>query len=346
LVTDAWEPQVNGVVRTYQRIVQELRASGWRVTVVHPGEFNCVPIPSDPHIPVAWDVWKLPGRLKRLRADHIHLATEGPLGMTARTWCGMVNRRFTSSFHTKFPEFIVERIGIPLFLTYGLARWFHNRSSATLVPTPSLLQYLKRRRFRRCVQWTHGVDTEMYHPSKRRELPYARPVILFVGRISVEKNIDAFLTLALPGTKVLVGDGPLRASLEEQYPEAVFVGEKFGEELACLYASADVLVFPSRTDTFGLVLLEALASGTPVAGFPVTGPLDLIEEAQRLHYQPHVCAISEDLAEATARALKFSRTDCRRFAEHFSWDETVRIFIETLVPVKRRRRWGEIPPRP
>ncbi len=332
LVTDAWEPQVNGVVRTYQRIVAEMRAAGWLVSILHPGQFRCVPIPSDPHIPVAWNVWPLlTDRLRELAPDHIHLATEGPLGMTARAWCGLHGLQFTSSFHTKFPEFIEERMGIPLYFTYGLAKWFHNRAVATLVPTPSLLEYLKQRGFLRCVQWTHGVDTVSFHPSRRQPLPYAGPVALFVGRVSVEKNIEAFLSLTMPGTKVLVGDGPQRIELQERYPDAVFLGEKFGDELAGLYASADVLVFPSRTDTFGLVLLEALASGTPIAGYPVTGPIDIVALANG----PEVCGISEDLGEAVRVALKCSREACRQYAEHFSWGETVRIFAQTLVPVKR-----------
>ena len=316
LVTDAWEPQVNGVVRTYQRIVADLRTAGWNVTILHPGEFYCVPIPGDPHIPLAVNVWPLLARrLKALKPDYLHLATEGPLGMTARIWCGLHGYRFTSSFHTKFPEFIDERIGIPLFLTYGLAKWFHNRAAATLVPTPSLLHDLQKRGFRRCVQWTHGVDTVRFHPSRRIDLPYAKPVALFVGRVSVEKNIEAFLKLQLTGTKVVVGDGPLRAALEARYPEAVFLGEKFGDELSALYASADVFVFPSRTDTFGLVLLESLASGTPIAGFPVTGPIDVANDAT-------VGGISEDLGEAVLHALRCSRAACRSFAEKFSWDET------------------------
>jgi glycosyltransferase involved in cell wall biosynthesis len=328
LVTDAWEPQVNGVVRTYQRIVGDLRAAGWRVTILHPGDFRCVPLPSDPQIRVAADVWpKLTRRLNALNPDHLHLATEGPLGMTARVWCGFHRYRFTSSFHTKFPEFIAQRMGIPLFFTYGLAKWFHNRSSAMLVPTPSLVKYLESRRFRRCRQWTHGVDVERFHPAKRVELGYARPVALYVGRVSVEKNLEPFLKLEMAGTKLIVGDGPEREALEAKYPGAQFLGVKAGEELTALYASADVFVFPSRTDTFGLVLLEALASGTPIAGFPVTGPIDVANDA-------NVGGISEDLSEAIGHALTCSREECRRYAERFSWDEATRIFVENLVGMK------------
>jgi glycosyltransferase involved in cell wall biosynthesis len=331
LVTDAWEPQVNGVVRTYQRIVGDMRQAGWTVTIIHPGEFRCVPLPSDPQIPIAYNVWpRLTRRLKALRPDYIHLATEGPLGMTARKWCGFHNYRFTTSFHTKFPEFIVERMGIPLFFTYGLAKWFHNRSSAMLVPTPSLLKYLESRGFRHGKQWTHGVDIERFHPSRRVELGLPKPVALYVGRVSVEKNLEPFLSLDMPGTKLIVGDGPGRAELEARYPEAKFLGIKSGEELTALYASADVFVFPSRTDTFGLVLLEALASGTPIAGYPVTGPIDVANDA-------NVGGISEDLGEAIAHALQCSREECRRYAEQFRWDEATRIFIETLTPMRSRK---------
>lgn len=331
LVTDAWEPQVNGVVRTYQRLVGDLRDLGWQITVIHPGQFRCVPLPSDSRIPIAVDVWpKLTRRLRDLRPDCLHLATEGPLGMTARVWCGVHDYGFTTSFHTKFPEFIEQRMGIPLFLTYALARWFHNRSAATLAPTPSLMNYLQKRGFKRCKQWTHGVDAKKFHPSKRRDLGYARPVALYVGRVSVEKNLEPFLSLGMPGTKLIVGDGPGRDALEKRFPEAMFLGTKHGEELACLFASADVFVFPSRTDTFGLVLLEALASGTPIAGFPVTGPIDVANHAR-------VGGISEDLGKAIAHALTCSREECRNYAERFSWDEAERIFVESLVPMLRER---------
>jgi len=327
LVTDAWEPQVNGVVRTYQRIVEEMRKTGWRVTIIHPGEFKCRPLPTDPLIPMAVNVWpRLPRMLKALKPDSIHLATEGPLGMTARKWCGWHNYRFTTSYHSRFPEFILERMGIPLLFTYGLAKWFHNRAAATLVPTPSLLRDLKARGFTQLKQWTNGVDVERFNPAKRIALEYPRPIALYVGRVAIEKNLEPFLSLKMPGTKLVVGDGPERAMLEARYPDAVFLGIKQGEELPALYASADVFVFPSRTDTFGLVLLEALASGTPIAGFPVTGPIDVANDA-------NVGGISEDLAEAIAHALKCSREECRAYAERYSWEASERIFVETLVPM-------------
>ena len=198
LVTDAWEPQVNGVVRTWQEMVVRLERRGWRVSVIHPGQFRCRPLPSDPEIAYAWNVWpELPRRLRALQPDALHLVTEGPLGMTARIWCGLHGYRFTSSYHTRFPEFIQERMGIPLLGTYALARWFHNRADRTLVPTPSLMRTLQARGFRRCVPWTHGVDTQRFHPSLRTELPWPRPIALYVGRVSVEKNLEPFLSLQM-----------------------------------------------------------------------------------------------------------------------------------------------------
>ncbi len=316
-------------MRTYQRLVGDLRDAGWKVTVIQPSEFRCVPLPSDPNIPIAVNVWRLPRRLRALQPDCVHLATEGPLGMMARLWCGFHGYRFTTSFHTKFPEFIQERMGVPLFLTYALARWFHNGAAATLAPTPSLMTYLRERGFMRCTQWTHGVDAMKFHPSRRTALPYAKPVALYVGRVSVEKNLAPFLSLDMPGTKLIVGEGPGREELEKQFPAATFLGAKYGDELARLFASADVFVFPSLTDTFGLVLLESLASGTPIAGYPVTGPIDVANDER-------VGGISQDLGVAITHALTCSRDECRKYAERFSWDEAERIFVESLVPMRRK----------
>ncbi len=329
LVTDAWEPQVNGVVRTWQEMVVRLERRGWRVSVIHPGQFRCRPLPSDPEIAYAWNVWpELPRRLRALQPDALHLVTEGPLGMTARIWCGLHGYRFTSSYHTRFPEFIQERMGIPLLGTYALARWFHNRADRTLVPTPSLMRTLQARGFRRCVPWTHGVDTQRFHPSLRTELPWPRPIALYVGRVSVEKNLEPFLSLQMAGTKLVVGDGPARADLEARYPGAHFLGVREGAELAQLFASADVFVFPSRTDTFGLVLLESLASGTPVACYPVTGPVDVVNDAS-------VAGLNEDLGRAVSHALGCSRQRCRAYAEAMSWDRAEEILESSLVPMRR-----------
>jgi glycosyltransferase involved in cell wall biosynthesis len=328
LVTDAWKPQINGVVRTLQAVVSHLRQTGWRVSILQPGDFRCVPCPSYPEIPVAIHPWpRLIGQLNKLRPDHVHIVTEGPLGLTARLWCGWHGYRFTTSFHTRVAEYLHEYFRLPLSFGYRGLRWFHNRASATLVPTPSMMRHLSSRGLINCKQWSHGVDTQLFHPSRRIALDFPGPILLYAGRVSIEKNIEAFLSLDTPGTKLVVGDGPIRASLEKRYPRAVFVGMKQGEELARYYASADVLVFPSRTDTFGLVMLEALASGTPVAAFPVTGPIDVVGGT-------NVGVLNEDLKTAIAEALNCSRADCRGFAKRFSWETSGRIFAETLVPLK------------
>ena len=325
LVTDAWEPQVNGVVRTLHALVAYLREQGWRVSIIEPGDFRCIPCPGYAEIPVAINPWPgLARRLNALQPDCVHIVTEAPLGLAARLWCGYHGYRFTTSFHTRFAEYMYEHVRVPLKIGYGAQRWFHNGASTTLVPTASLQRELTSRGFSKCRLWSHGVDTALFHPSHHILLDLPRPIQLYVGRISLEKNIDAFLSLDTPGTKLVVGDGPVLASLKAKYPNAVFAGMKRGEELSRYYASADVFVFPSRTDTFGLVMLEALASGTPVAAYPVTGPLDVVGNAP-------VGVLNEDLAAAVAGALQCSRDACRAFAEQHSWEETARIFAETMV---------------
>ena len=327
LVTDAWEPQVNGVVRTLQALVAYLRDTGWRVTVLQPGDFRCIPCPGYPEIPVAINPWpRLARKLNALRPDYVHIVSEAPLGLTARLWCARRGYNFTTSFHTRFAEYMHEHARVPLRIGYGAQRWFHNGARATLVPTASLYRDLTSRGFHNCRLWSHGVDTTLFHPSHRAPLDFPRPIQLYVGRISLEKNIEAFLSLNTPGTKLVVGDGPILESLKARYPDAVFVGLKQGEELSRYYASADVFVFPSRTDTFGLVMLEALASGTPVAAYPVTGPIDVVGSA-------NVGSLNEDLSVAIAEALQRSRNDCRRFAEHCSWEASAKMFAETLVPL-------------
>lgn len=328
LVTDAWAPQVNGVVRTLQEIVAHLPAMGWRVSVLHPGEFRSTPCPGYSEISIAINPYpRLTRKLNALQPDAVHIVTEGPLGLTARLWCAWHGHLFTTSFHTRFAEYLHKHVGLPLCVGYAGLRWFHNGAAATLAPTSSLKRDLIARGFRTCVQWSHGVDTTLFHPSLRTHLDFPRPVLLYVGRVSIEKNIEAFLNLATAGTKLVVGDGPILASLKERYPEAVFVGMKQGEELSRFYASADLLVFPSRTDTFGLVMLEALASGTPVAAYPVTGPIDVVGDT-------NVAALHDNLGMAVNQALQSSRSECRRFAEGFSWEESTRLFAASLTPLK------------
>ncbi len=328
LVTDAWAPQVNGVVRTLESVAERLRARGNAVDVVHPGLFNTVPCPTYPEIRLA----ALPGRKLRRLADEsapdaIHVATEGPLGIAARRYCVARGLPFTTSFHTRFPEYIHARCRLPVAWTYRAMRWFHGRAARVMVATRSVEDELRAHGFTNTVRWSRGVDTELFRP-RPEALPFAQPIHLYVGRVALEKNIEPFLRLDLPGTKVVVGDGPQRRALEARYPDVRFLGAKHGEELARAYAAADVFVFPSRTDTFGLVMLEALASGVPVAALPVPGPLDVIGDSG-------VGVLDEDLAAACRRARDIPRGQCRDFARKHSWDACAELFASHLERIER-----------
>lgn len=331
LVTDAWAPQVNGVVRTWTTIIGMLEAAGHTVTVIAPDRFRTLPCPGYPEIPLAWyPLHKVAGMIRDSRPDAIHIATEGPIGLAARIHCGRRGLPFTTSYHTKFPEYLHARLPVPLTWSYAGMRWFHNGGKGMLVATETLRRDLAARGFRHVRHWTRGVDTELFHPRDYdqqapllRDLP--RPIMLSVGRVAVEKNIAAFLDLDLPGTKVVVGDGPLLPELKRRYPDVVFAGAKHGEELARHYAAADVFVFPSRTDTFGLVMLEALASGLPVAAYPVTGPLDVLT--------PAVGCMDEDLRAAVMVALDIPREACRAYALENGWDACARQLLDSLVTI-------------
>jgi glycosyltransferase involved in cell wall biosynthesis len=342
VATDAWHPQVNGVVRTLGHVAREARALDADVEFLSPSEFWTLPMPSYPEIRLALarsgDVER---RLDRIRPDAVHIATEGPLGHAMRRVC--VKRRvpFTTSFHTRFPDYVADRMPVgkrwSCDATWAWLRRFHAPGAAVMAATPTLAAELAERGFHDVKLWPRGVDANLFRPRNGGVLDLPRPIFLTVGRLAVEKNVEAFLALDLPGTKLVVGDGPARASLAKAYPAAVFVGSKQGEELAALYAAADVFVFPSRTDTFGLVLLEALASGVPVAAFPAPAPRDVIGE------EP-VGALDEDLRLACLAALECSREDCRDFAESMTWESSARIFIEhvaeathTQMPEKVRR---------
>lgn len=326
LVTDAWLPQVNGVVTTLGQVVRQLEAMGDEVLVVNPQRFRTYPCPRYPEIRLAW----MPGRkvralLREFRPDAIHIATEGPLGIAARLHCGRRRLPFNTSYHTQFPQYLRRYAGIPEGWTYRLMRWFHGRANATLVPTARVKDELDARGFTNVRVWTRGVDTDLFRPGDKLYLKGVRPISLYVGRIAREKNIQAFLEADVPGTKYLVGDGPARASLEKKYPAARFVGVKKGEELARHYAAADVFVFPSRTDTFGVVMLEAMACGLPVAAYPVTGPIDVV--------RPGVTGVlHEDIAIAAMQALLLDPRDCRAQALECSWDRCAAMFLDNLVP--------------
>ncbi|PZW47117.1 glycosyltransferase involved in cell wall biosynthesis [Humitalea rosea] len=329
IVSDAWKPQVNGVVRTLETVANELRAGGDTVEVVGPDRFRSIAMPGYPEIRLAIAPKR---RLAKIIDDFgpcaIHVSTEGPLGWAARSLCLRLGFGFTTSFHTMFPEYLHARTGIPRSWSWAVMRSFHAAGQGVFVATRSLGRTLEGHGFRNLVAWSRGVDLERFKPGGAD--PYGdlpRPIFLYAGRVAVEKNIAAFLELDLPGTKVVVGDGPQRAALEKQFPEAVFTGYRDNGVLAASYAHADVFVFPSRTDTFGLVLLEALATGTPVAAYPVTGPIDVIADVP-------VGALDEDLRAACLRALGADRAACRRHAETFSWAACAARFRAALVPVR------------
>jgi glycosyltransferase involved in cell wall biosynthesis len=324
IVTDAWHPQVNGVVRSIERMVEQMTARGIDVKLITPLDYRTVPMPGYAEIRLSI-THKHPvhEKIRSIRPDAIHIATEGPLGLIARKYCVERKLPFSTAYHTQFPEYLSARLPVPLDWSYAFLRWFHGPARYCLVGTPHLQTQLEARGFANVALWTKGVDTTLFHPGKRAASTYEHPVFLYVGRVAVEKNIEAFLKLDLPGTKLVVGDGPSRKALEVQYTSTVFVGPRQGEELARFFASADVFVFPSRTDTFGLVLLEALASGTPVAAYPVTGPIDVIGKAP-------VGVLKEDLAAAALEALEVPRENCRAYAERFSWEASAQQFIDHL----------------
>jgi glycosyltransferase involved in cell wall biosynthesis len=331
LATDAWAPQINGVVRTYQRLAVELQAIGSELVVLGPENFRCVPCPSYPEIGLAIPDRKHCARLiDNARVDAIHIATEGPVGWMARSYCTRRRLPFTSSFHTRFADYVSARWPVPDAWVYAFQRRFHARSAGVMVATESLAADLRKRGFERLLPWTRGVDTALFRPGAERMFGDG-PVFLYAGRVAVEKNIDAFLRLDLPGVKVVVGDGPQLAELEARYPTAIFTGVREGRDLAQCYASADVFVFPSLTDTFGMVMLEAMASGVPVAAFPAIGPRDLI--AQGISG-----ILSEDLGAAALQALTLDRVRVRKQAMAFTWQTAAGIFLANVEGVLAQAR--------
>ena len=324
IVTDAWHPQVNGVVNSIEFVVREMERRGITVSLLTPNEFETFPMPGYGEIRLSCTLMRpVFARIDAIAPDAIHIATEGPLGIIARRWCRKHSFPFSSAFHTQLPEFLRARLPVPLAVSYRLLRWFHGPARYCLVSTPQLKTQLEQRGFTNLAIWQKGVDLELFHPRKREGLLYPSPVFLYVGRLAVEKNIDAFLQLNLPGTKLVIGGGPILERLRRDFPNAIFLGPLTGEKLAHYFASADVFVFPSRTDTFGLVLLEALASGTPVAAFPVTGPISIIGDAL-------VGVLDEDLRRAALAALAIPRNGCRTRAHRFSWTVSTDQFLAHL----------------
>ena len=333
IVSDAWRPQINGVVRTLATLVAELASLGVVAEVIGPDRFYTLPCPTYPEIRLAVLPRRKLGRLMTaFRPDALHIATEGPLGIAASRVARARGWTFTTAFHTRFPEYLRARSRVPLALSYAWLRRFHAAGNGLMVATDSLRRELAARGFRDLRAWPRGVDMSVFQMEPRAPWPgLARPVCLYVGRVAVEKNIAAFLDLDLPGSKVVVGDGPLLAVLRAHYPGVQFAGVLQGEALSRAYAGADVMVFPSLTDTFGLVMLESLACGTPVAAFPVTGPKDILAGGGEA-----IGAVDADLRTAVLRALAGGdRMACRAFAEQFSWRACAERFVANLVPIRQ-----------
>jgi glycosyltransferase involved in cell wall biosynthesis len=331
IATDAWHPQVNGVVRTLTSLARSASALGAEVDFLTPDGFPSLAVPTYPGLRVALpNRREIARRVEAAAPDAIHIATEGPIGWAVRAYCRRRKLAFTTSYTTRFPEYIAVRSIIPASVSYAVLRHFHAAAAITMIATASLRQELSARGFRKLGTWTRGVDTDLFTPDDAAELDLPRPIFMTVGRVAVEKNLEAFLALDLPGSKVVIGDGPQRAVLERRYPKARFLGEKTGKDLTSHLAAANVFVFPSLTDTFGVVQLEALACGTPVAAFPVTGPLDVIADHP-------VGALDADLRSACIRALGISRELCRSFALERSWENSARQFIGNLSALQPSR---------
>lgn len=332
IVTDAWHPQTNGVVRTLSTTCEVLRGWGHDVTVISPEGYPSMPAPTYPEIRLALTAPGAVGRrLAKVAPDAVHIATEGPLGFAARAYCLRREVPFTTAYHTQFPDYLARRTGLPVRVFWPYIRWFHRPAEAIMVATETIRAQLREQGLTHLTHWSRGVDLKCFSPAAPAPPEYAGiegPILLYVGRIAVEKNIEAFLTCDYPGTKVVVGDGPALAALTAKFPDALFLGKRTGADLAGCYAGADVFVFPSRTDTFGLVMIEALACGTPVAAFPVAGPLDIVND--------RVGALSEDLTRAIDAARYCDRTACAAYGATYSWEAATRQFLAGLVALEQR----------
>ncbi len=328
LVTDAWLPQVNGVVRTLQAIRRELEQAGHVIEMISPDQYGSLPCPTYPEIRLAVTrAGKLGRRIEAFVPDAVHLATEGPLCLAARRWCLRNGIPFTTAYHTHFPDYVAKRTGLPAAWFWRYIRWFHGPAQAVLVSTGTVRESLRAHGIAQVRHWGRGVDLDCFTPDAPAPEDYAgmaRPIQLYVGRVAVEKNLEAFLSSSHPGTKVIVGDGPERGRLEREFPSARFLGRMSGRELAGAYAHADVFVFPSRTDTFGLVMIEALACGTPVAAYPVTGPVDILNQ--------RTGAMRDSLDDAITAALLLRREDCAAHGRSFTWAASARQFLDGLAP--------------
>tara|TARA_B100000242_G_scaffold169468_1_gene121298 strand:- start:315 stop:1307 length:993 start_codon:yes stop_codon:yes gene_type:complete len=325
IITDAWEPQVNGVVTTMTTVVKKLEEKNFKVEVIHPGMFHTFPLPNYAEISVAWNFWDLKKKIEKFDADYIHISVEGPLGITARHYCLEHKIPYTTCIHTKFPEYVYERFGIGLDVTKGLLKWFHNSAAKTLVNTISHKEELEKDGFTDLVLWSRGFDEKIFYPCPDGG---KKKYLLYVGRVAVEKNIEEFLKMPSELPKVVVGGGPSLKSYAKKYPDVDFVGFKKGKELADYYRDAACFVFPSLTDTFGIVLIEALACGTPIAGFDVTGPKDIVIEGVNGSLD------DENLENAVKRALLVDRISTFNSSKTYTWDTVAEQFINSLVPMK------------
>ncbi|SCW36619.1 Glycosyltransferase involved in cell wall bisynthesis [Sphingobium faniae] len=336
IITDAWLPQVNGVVRTLQMMQSQLLKKGHVVKIISPDLYGSIPCPTYPEIRLALVRSTVIGQaIAAFRPDAVHLATEGPLCLAARRWCLRSGVPFTTAYHTHFPEYVARRTGLPAGWFWRYIRWFHGPAQAVLVSTRSVRRQLRAHGVAQVRPWGRGVDLAAFTPQAEPLALFAqlpRPIQLYVGRVAVEKNLEAFLASSHPGSKVVIGDGPARPTLERAYPQAHFPGAMFGEALASAYAGADVFVFPSRTDTFGLVMIEALACGTPVAAYPVSGPVDIVTSTTG--------ALAENLDEAIAAALQCDRGQCAAHGRTFTWENSAEDFLSGLHPIGRARLDG------
>ncbi|MEW5424499.1 glycosyltransferase family 4 protein [Amorphus sp. 3PC139-8] len=325
LVTDAWHPQVNGVVTTLQITIDRLKRLGVEVETLTPDGFRSVPLPTYSEIRLSLtSPSTIRRRIEAFDPEFVHIATEGPLGMLARRWCLAAGHPYTTSYHTRFPEYVAARAPIPLDWTYSFVRRFHNSGAGCMISNSTLERTLTERGFTNLYHWLRAVDHEMFRPDVPPALDLPKPIFMYVGRVSVEKNIEAFLKLDLPGTKVVVGAGPALNEMKSRYTDTIFTGPKFGDELVAHYTSADVFVFPSLTDTWGLVLLEAMAAGVPVAAFPIMGPIDVVGDSG--------CGVLDnDLRAAAIAALDIPSDRCRAYAETFSWDASAQQFYDNVV---------------
>lgn len=328
IVTDTWEPEINGVVTTLKATAQCLRGNGHDVQIVSVENLPTFACPTYPELRLAYKPYsKIAAALEALEPDCIHIATEGPMGLAARRYCLKHGLEFTTAYHTRFPEYLCARSRLPLALSYRWLKWFHGPSKAVMAPTPRIKEVLVQRGFKNVVLWGRGVDIDHFKPAEPDYSCIERPLYLYVGRVAVEKNIEAFLRIDLPGTKWVIGDGPQREALQKSYPQVRFLGAKPHRDLPSYYNCADVFVFPSLTDTFGLVLVEAMACGIPVAAYPVEGPIDVVAHGKS-------GILDRDLTRACFNALALSRAEVRAHALGYSWESATRQFLQHLHPVR------------